>query len=245
MKTANAETLSFAAYENFVEAVRFPDPPSFNWREDRAQRIGEELLEVLVQHGDGFNLLLPSVIPVASPEPELVHKIADELSDSCWFITDITCRAQYSLSEITTDALRKHTGSAVETISTFRELDTQSVDHALSISVPNKYGRRTNLSDNPGYLLMRTQERLIRSLDPDSRITGGPPTATYLEDVTELPQALGDACLVLSFIASDRLGVGLEAVARFNMRKLTHRQAHGKGNDLSFTEFLEAEQQTL
>ncbi|TAH35186.1 hypothetical protein EYC59_02580 [Candidatus Saccharibacteria bacterium] len=242
MKTAEVRPLSFEAYENFVETVRNPDPPEFNWRKDRAKRVGDELLEVLVQHGDGLNLLLPSIVPVAKPKPGLVHKMADELGDSCWFITDATLRAQLSLSDVTTAALQRHVGSKVEEISTFRELDIQSVNHAATIAVPNKYGLSTYLGNNPSYLLMRTQERLIRSLNPDSRITGGPPTATYLEGVTELPQALGDACLALSFIASARLGVSLEAVARFNMRKLTHRQAHGKENDLSFTDFLAAEQ---
>lgn len=97
----------------------------------------------------------------------------------------------------------------------------------------NDFVRYTSLADQPYYMLIRTLSRLSRALNPDLH-DAFPPTATVLEPVQNMTDAIGDFVLSMAYVAKDCLGIPFKDIARFNMAKLLHREQFGKENDITF-----------
>jgi len=243
-----APDLTLNNFRDFVVSSRFAEVSDAEWRKKYAGFIEGEQLEFLMQHGNGAMLLYGDHMGInrSTAPDELRYHMADEMGDSLWFVFDIADRADLTIEECVKHSLNRFVSEAeVHTIKNFAELEALATAHADDISVTNKMGvygipgirHETSLEDDPFYVITRTVARLSRSLDVHKFDSiAGPRTTTSLEAVTELDQALGDYLLALAYIATNRLGVPIEQVAKFNMEKLRHRRIYGKENDIQFTE---------
>ena len=243
-----APTLTLHNFKDFVVSSRFAEESDAEWREKYANFIEGEQLELLMQHGNGAMLLYADDMGIdrSTAPDELKYHMADEIGDSLWFMFDIADRAGLTIEECVKKSLDRFVPETeVGAVKSFVALEALAIEHANDIKVTNKMGiygvpgvkHETSVEDHPFYVITRTASRLSRSLATqkfDSR--GGPRTTASLEAVTELDQALGDYLLTLAYIATNRLGVPIEQVAKFNMEKLRHRRIHGKENDIQFTE---------
>lgn len=239
--------LGFSAYGEFVTSSRFKDEEALNWKGVYADFVESELMEFLTQHGPGSLLLLPEEcgeIHLETPDDIRFH-MADEMGDSVWFSFDIAERIGENPMAVCENALRLHVPEWDSRITTFAELEACAVEVADDIKVINKLGllygtnsayrttHLTSLKQHPHYLLMRTGQRLARSLN-EGRNDLAPFNATELESLRDTSQALGDYLLVLTYIAKARLNIPMQDIARFNIAKLSHRKMYGKENDIHF-----------
>lgn len=83
--------LTTTNYEAFVTASRYEVPQEADWQEAYSQKLSGELMEFLIQHGNGSVLLmlknLVSLEPVEGYD-ELRFHMGDEMGDLLWFTTD-------------------------------------------------------------------------------------------------------------------------------------------------------------
>lgn len=242
------ETLGLESYTSHVVEGRFLAKKTHNWQSESAVLLNGELVEMLIQHGVGALLLLPEEFGdrEAYGTQELRHGMLDEMGDVTWFCFDVAESLGINVSEACQKALKSHVPEFSGKIHNFSDLEAAVMDNADKIRILNKMGmylpkasddiRYTTLAIHPQYLLLRTGTRLTRALEGGQR-SGGPPTASDLEPVSDLEHTIGDYLLVLTYIAKARLGASMEDVAQFNIAKLSHRAVHGKANDIHFTDW--------
>lgn len=244
----NNRDLSLETYSISVAMSRFDDREDPNWKTTSADYLRGEFLEIMGQHGPGMLLMFPDgqPIPLLQDEIEpLIYKMADEMGDSLWFCFDIADKARIHLPGAVMQSIRKVSPGVAEPAATFKDIEAAAIKHASDIKVITKGGlmfrdsldedqRYRALRQNPSYLYNRALSRLIKSLHDEPAVI---PSATDLEPMAPLPDALGDYLLVSAYVARRSLGVGLEAVAQFNMDKLSHRQKYGKSQDLEFADW--------
>lgn len=234
------------AYQAFVRESRFGGASEEGWdslttRIKYADYVQDEVAEVLFQHGPSMNLMIPTAwIHMVRENPslggidnlrELQDKIADEMGDTVWFLTDILQREGQDMTEILERKLSEKTGEQTY-LRDFAALDQQVVEHADTIGVPHKWqqygdGIQT-VAEFPGLVYMRYSEELIQALksvneDPSDRTSN----------------AAVDMLLALTYIAHDRLDTTIETIANFNQAKLQNRLANDgdKSKDISFADF--------
>ncbi len=232
--------LSIDEYQQFVVASRHNDQTD----EAYANFLDGEFMETFTQHGPGSLLLMPGIQFAETDELKAQrYHMADEMGDILWFATDKVAQLGQSASELCLQALQHHAPEATGPLSTFTDIEQAVITHAENIRIPNKMGmtypdlpehfKMTNLVENPYYLMVRTAFRVSRSLRQGKEDLS-PPTATVLEPISDISQALGDYLNVLAYVARARLGIGIENIARFNMDKLKHRDNYGKAKDIQF-----------
>ena len=226
-------------YQNFVTGARFESEG--DWKNAYGDFIVGEAVEFLDQHGPGLLYLMPTREYLPPPDEAIRFGMADEAGDTLWFITDAAARWGFSLADATKTTL----GDSGQSLADFANLRAAAHGKAESMRVITKAGlelgdhlpdhlKYRTLADNPGYIMNRMCNRLVRLLKQDAAVPG-PALASDLEPMTEDPQqAIGEYLLALTYTLDECLDIKIEDVARFNIAKLIHRQQHGKANDIHF-----------
>lgn len=243
--------LNLDTYQDFVVSVQDPARYGDNWRDQFASYLEEETIEFLTDHGPSGSLfLMPSEVSIVTKPQENKrfdeqrYKIASELGDMLWYGTAIVARSGGDLALVCHQSLVSDvTESSARTIKTFSDLQEEVTGSSEQVSVTSALshylaesgdGRKhTSFEMNPYYVLLRTTRRLTRSLQQGKKDLS-PPGITELEPVQSLKLSAGNYINTLTLIAAFRLGVDIEDIARFNMKKLEYRALHGKQNDLLF-----------
>lgn len=252
-------------YQDYVRMGRFPEAQGTDWRFARATHISEEQLEFLTQHGPGMNILLPAKVWNGLVKDNFTEmfgdlrtqqdKMADEMGDLLWFVTDTIDRNGQSVSDVATQSIQRHVPASTIEVTGFEHLDKIVTANAEAITVLPKFvlenrlyntttGEsewRTSLAEHPGLLYSRIGSRVIRALSSDT-YPSVQPTAVDMEESPDINTALGDMLLVMAYIARDRLGTDLQMIADFNAAKLDNRIKNDfdKSKDISFTDFRES-----
>jgi len=238
-----SDSISLEAYKEFVITERRNDEPLVSdWDTQRADLIITESLEFMCQHGSGNLLLLPHQLggeKLVEKLVELKNAMAGELGDMLWFDFDIAANHGLDPGQLCVDALKTHVDTTPDECRTFGDVQSLVMEHADTIKVMNKRGllnpelpkqdKYVTLDDDPFYIFMRMQLRLIRTLKQEST-TLGPLSAAELEPLQELNIAVGDHILVLAYLSKARLGWNIEDIARYNVYKLRHRKIFGKSS---------------
>jgi hypothetical protein len=238
--------IDILGYQEFVAETRNKFLDQYNWQDIYSDLIGDELMEVLYQHGTGSVLMMPinwDIPTLDSVNGDLRFHMADEMGDLLWFATDAADRLGVSVDEACKKSLLVNDINTNDPVISFEDIERVSLSSAEKISVPNKASlyfknipdelRKTSLVDNPNYVFIRYVNRLIRSL-ADHQYSLGPPTATELEPIQDISSTIGTLIFTMAYISKERLGISINDIARFNMAKLEHRKQYGKENDLVF-----------
>ena len=245
--------LTINDYQRFVVDSRFSEKAD-GWRSQTADYLGSEQLEFLTQHGHGFKLIMSDEmsewmgIDRSEAPVELRYGMADEMGDSLWFIFDAADALGVSVPDAVAMAIKAHVPGLETGVSNFTDIESLAIEHAEKIEVLSKGNilgflkDKPSLKRSPDVVFHRFVARFGRALDKQ-KFDGvaGPPTALMFEAIPEFDQAIGDMMLAFAYIAKDRLGVPFEEIARFNKRKLEHRERFGKEHDIHFGDFVKTE----
>lgn len=214
-------------FQSDVVATRRGGHPE-DWENGYYTLINDEWAEFVSQHGNVMGLLLPHVDrqKELAADPELLAGVKEEIGDLLWFDVSAAALLGKDTKTLCAEALKSHTGKTI-VIESLDDLQAAVRANAHKIEVMTKRGmyrpgspreqRFVSLFGSPYYLFNRTTFRLTRAL------TGGqhdvaPYTASMMEPVSNLEQAIGDHINTLAYIAH-LMGLGLEEVARSNIEK--------------------------
>lgn len=257
-----AEFGKASSYQAFVAKMSTQNLGE-DWKNKLARNLRGEVIEALVDHGEGevVSLFLPEKT-MAGQDTGMDHKgvseetrfaAADELGDVLWYTVDALRKTkgqeQVEIAEACHLALEEfgidHQDYDLNLLS---EIQRAAVDHAGAVACITKFGliegyrdvrsappeKLTSLPQNPFLHIMRVSARLGRALENGEMDVPPYASGANFENLADIATAAGQLILVVAWIASEKLGISLRAIAEFNTDKLENREINGKESDIHF-----------
>ncbi len=238
--------MSFSDYQKGVDETWRHQEADPDWGLEYGTLIRGEFLEFNSQHGITPDLLRQLGRAESDEEKKriLVKNQAhvdggiEEIGDLLWFSFRSAMNLGIDPGKAAAKALGTYSGIDHLGFKSFTELQRVVSELAERVQVPSKSALRypsrlqnsanwVSLTDQPLYVTLRMISRLSRALE-EGQMDIGPYSASLLETLPEVEDAVGDCLIVCAYLSHDILSVSLEETASRNLHKLQNRKSNGK-----------------
>ena len=169
--------------------------------------------------------------------------IAKEFGDVLWYTSEHQTRAGITLDSLALSAIKRHTGYSLAPdslrIVEFDLIASRFAQNYTVIDHKEKHVPQTNtklpevlkrslieitVASRPGYVLQRVLNRLLANIDYDRWNIPGAASNVDFDPPEDLENAASDMLWVMSVVGQNKLGYGLNDIARMNLDKVLRRK---------------------